>query len=168
MNVPIADITIKMAEYYRGSLHDIDHFLKVYAWARAIGEKEIADVESRSVLETAAILHDIACPRCREKYGHAAGYLQEEEGMPMTREFLAEFALPEEFVERVVWLVGHHHTVTAVETQEHRILLEADFLVNAGEQKLNRDQIKAAAKDFFATKTGTALLHSLYLNEKEG
>ena len=163
MSVPVGAIIIKMAEDYKGSLHDIDHFLKVYAWAKAIGEKEIADVESREVLEVAAILHDIACPRCREKYGHAAGSLQELEGMPMTRELLAPFHLPESFVERVVWLVGHHHTVTGVETPEHRVLLEADYLVNAGEQGQSRAQMEAAEKEFFRTKTGIELLHSVYL-----
>ncbi|MBE6969108.1 MAG: HD domain-containing protein [Ruminococcaceae bacterium] len=152
-----------MAEDYKGSLHDIDHFLKVYAWAKAIGEKEIEDAESREVLEVAAILHDIACPRCREKYGHAAGPLQEQEGMPMTRELLAPFHLPESFVERVVWLVGHHHTVSGVETPEHRVLLEADYLVNAGEQGQSRAQMEAAEKEFFRTKTGIELLHSVYL-----
>ena len=163
MYVPVSDIIIRMAEDYRGSLHDIDHFLKVYVWAKVIGDKEIPDEVSRQVLEVAAVLHDIACPRCREKYGHAAGPLQEKEGMPMTREILAPFALPEEFVERVVWLVGHHHTVSDVVTPEHRALLEADFLVNAGEQKLGRSQIEEAEKAFFRTKTGRELLHSVYL-----
>ena len=163
MFVPVSDILIQMAKDYEGSLHDIDHFLKVYVWAKAIGEKEIADEESRQVLEVAAILHDIACPRCRAKYGHAAGALQEEEGMPMTREILAPFSLPEDFVERVVWLVGHHHTITNVETLEHRILLEADFLVNAGEKNLGRSQIEEAEKAFFRTASGIELLHSVYL-----
>ena len=163
MQIPIHDIAIKMAEAYQGSVHDTDHFLKVWAWARVIADQEALPPERRDVLEVAAVLHDIACPRCREKYGHAAGPLQEVEGMPMTRELLAEFCLPVDFVEQVVWLVGHHHTITPVKTMEHRILLEADFLVNAGEQQLNRAQIEAAEKSFFRTKSGTALLHSLYL-----
>lgn len=165
MKAPVADIIRKMTEDYQGSLHDIDHFLKVYAWARTIGLKEGLSDESQDILEMAAALHDIACPRCREKYGHAAGPLQEAEGMPMTRELLAPFALPESVVERVVWLVGHHHTLTDVETIEHRILLEADFLVNAGEQSMSRSQIEAAERSFFRTKIGTELLHSIYLRD---
>lgn len=163
MKAPVAEIIRKMTEDYMGSLNDIDHFLKVYGWARTIGLAEGLSEEEQDLLEVAAVLHDIACPRCREKYGHAAGPLQEAEGMPMTRELLAPFALPESFVERVVWLVGHHHTVTGVETIEHRILLEADFLVNAGEKGLGCEQIEAAERSFFRTKTGIALLHSIYL-----
>ena len=162
MKAPVADIILKMAGDKLATLHDTNHFLKVYGWARTIGQLENLTDETQDVLEVAAVLHDIACPRCREKYGHAAGALQEAEGIPMTRELLAPFALPEEFVERVVWLVGHHHTMTCVETIEHRILLEADFLVNAGEMGLDREQIEAAECSFFRTKSGVELLHSIY------
>lgn len=165
MYISVSDIIIKMAGFYRGSIHDIDHFLKVYTWAKTIGEKEIDDAEKRRVLEVAAVLHDIACPLCREKYGHAAGPLQEVEGMPLTREFLAEFSLTDEFVERVVWLVGHHHTITDVTLPEHRVLLEADFLVNAGEQEMSRAQVEAGEKAIFRTETGVELLHSIYLKK---
>ena len=85
--------------------------------------------------------------------------------MPMTRELLEEFSLPDAFVERVVWLVGHHHTITNVATPEHRVLLEADFLVNAAESGYSREQILAAEKSIFRTKTGIGLLHSLYLRD---
>ena len=50
-----------------GSLHDIDHFLKVYALAETIGEREGLDGETQTVLEAAAVLHDIACPLCQER-----------------------------------------------------------------------------------------------------
>ena len=33
----------------------------------------------------------------------------------MTREFLADTGLDEAFVERVVYLVSHHHTLTGIE-----------------------------------------------------
>ncbi|MGN8938219.1 HD domain-containing protein [Bittarella sp. HCP28S3_D9] len=45
-----------------GNLHDIDHFLKVYALAETIGEREGLDGEAQTALEVAAVLHDIACP----------------------------------------------------------------------------------------------------------
>ena len=30
----------QMTEFYRGNLHDVAHFLKVWAWARTIAEGE--------------------------------------------------------------------------------------------------------------------------------
>ena len=97
MNGITADIWIKMLHFYEGSLHDINHFIKVHSFAKFIGEKEGLCGEAMDILECAAIVHDIACPLCREKYGSARGDLQEAEGMPMTEDFLAEFALPESF-----------------------------------------------------------------------
>jgi len=163
MKAPVADIIRKMTEDKLATLHDTNHFLKVYGWARTIGLLENLSEESQDVLEVTAVLHDIACPRCRAEHGCAPWQLQEELGDPMAREFLTPFGLPEDFVARVAWLVGHHHTVTGVETIEHRILLEADFLVNAGEKGLSRDQIEAAERSFFRTKSGIELLHSVYL-----
>jgi len=160
--IPITDISIKMLHFYNGSIHDINHFLKVHAFARLIAEKEGLDKTTQEILEAAAILHDIACPLCREKYGSARGDLQELEGMPMAEEFLAEFMLPEDFVKRVVWLVGHHHTIDDVVSIEHRILLEADYLVNAHEGRHSREMIESAEKELFRTDTGKALLKSMY------
>ena len=158
----IADIIIKMIEFSEGNMHDIEHFLKVYAFAKTIGEKEGLDESSQYALEAAAVLHDIACPLCREKYGHADGKLQEIEGGPLTRNFLNSFLVPVETKERIVWLVSHHHTYTNVELLEHRILLEADFLVNAAESGYDREQIAAAKRRFFRTKAGIGLLESIY------
>lgn len=52
-----------------GSLHDTDHFLKAYALAKTIAETDGLDTRTQETLELAAVVHDIACPLCCEKYG---------------------------------------------------------------------------------------------------
>ena len=158
----ITELTVKMIDKASGNLHDICHFLKVHSYAKMIGEMEKLDEETQFILEVAAVIHDIACPLCREKYGSTLPDKQESEGMPMTAEFLAEYALPADFVERVVWLVGHHHTLSGVETMGHRILLEADYLVNAHESSHSLTQIHSAEKTIFRTQTGLRLLRDMY------
>lgn len=162
----ISDVIIKMIDFYEGSLHDIDHFMKVYSYAKTIGEQECLEKESQYVLELAAILHDIACPLCREKYGAADGKMQELEGAELTRAFLDEFSIPADICEKLVWLVSHHHTYNDVTMPEHRILLEADFLVNAGESAYSQSQIEKARKNFFRTKCGILLLDSIYMRQE--
>lgn len=66
----------KMIKFYNGNLHDINHFLKVYAYAKTIGELEKLDAGVQEILELAAVVHDIACPICREKYGSTNGKYQ--------------------------------------------------------------------------------------------
>ena len=48
---------------------------------KIIGEKECLDETILITLEIASIIHDIACPLCREKYGNTHGKYQEIEGM---------------------------------------------------------------------------------------
>lgn len=106
----VSEIMVKMVKYSKGNLHDINHFMKVYAYAKTIAECEkVADDEQR-IIEIAAIIHDIACPLCREKYGNTNGKLQEKEGAVLAEEFLKGTGLSNEMVNRIIFLVAHHHT----------------------------------------------------------
>lgn len=162
-----AELTKKMVDFYCGNQHDIDHFLKVYAYAKTIGECEGLDRTTQTTLEAAAILHDIACPLCREKYGHADGAHQEQEGPALAVQFLKDSGLSQDCVERVAYLVGHHHTPEGVDGPDYQILLEADYLVNAGESGYTREHIERTMKNMFKTETGTALLKSIYLSKNQ-
>ena len=76
----VQEIMKKMVLYSKENIHDINHFIKVYGYAKMIGECEHLASKEQKILEIAAILHDIACPLCREKYGNTDGKRQEEEG----------------------------------------------------------------------------------------
>lgn len=159
----IAAAIEKMIDFYGGNIHDIDHFLKVWALAKTIGEAERLDKKTQELLEIAAVVHDIACPLCREKYGDTDGKHQEEESAPLVDAFLNELPVGMLNVERVKWLVEHHHTYTNVDGMDYQILLEADFLVNAGESGYSKEAIENACEKVFHTATGTHLLKSMYL-----
>lgn len=163
----IAEVAVKMIEYSNGNLHDINHFLKVYAFAKIIGEQEELPQEQLEPLEIAALVHDIACPLCREKYGNTNGKLQESEGESLARDFLRLQGLPVELTDRVVFLVAHHHTYTEVKGMDYQVLLEADYLVNACESGYSEENIRNALSKLFKTKTGSELLKSLYLGAKQ-
>ena len=102
----IAKLMLRMIQASEGNRHDIEHFVKVHNYARTIGKLEGLPEDAQLVLEMAAILHDIACPLCRAKYGNTNGKLQELEGMPLAKALLQEFAVSDRQAERVVWLVG--------------------------------------------------------------
>ena len=161
----VAEAMKKMILLSDANLHDINHFLKVHAYAATIGACEGLLPEQQKTLELAAIVHDIACPLCREKYGNTNGKMQELEGGPLTRQFFAGSDLPEEMVERIVYLVAHHHTLRPIEGMDHQILIEADYLVNAEESHFSQDNIRHMGKTIFKTATGKAFLHALYLGE---
>lgn len=158
----VSEITIKMIEYSNGNLHDINHFMKVYSYAKTIGECEKLDQNTQTVLEVAAIVHDIACPLCREKYGNTNGKYQEKEGEILVAEFLKDTGYSEEFINRVIFLVGHHHTLNDINGMDYQILLEADYIVNADESNYSSENINNAMDKLFKTPTGIALLKTIY------
>lgn len=158
----ISEVTKKMIDYSDGNLHDINHFLKVYAYAKTIGEIENLDSKTQEVLEVAALLHDIACPLCREKYGNTNGKYQEKEGELLTAEFLKDTGYSDEFIKRVVYLVGQHHTFMDIPDMDYQILIEADYIVNADESNYSEINIRNTMESVFKTMTGISLLKSIY------
>ena len=59
----------------------------------------------------------------------------------MVREFFSSSDIDADMLERICFLVGHHHTYKDVDGLDHQILLEVDFLVNAGEQENDKTDI---------------------------
>ena len=154
----IAQITEKMIAFSRGNIRDIDHFIRVWTYARTIGEIEGVDRETQFVLEVAAIAHDIACPLCREKYGGTNGRDQEREGAPMAREFLSGTGMSEEQINRVAFLVGHHHTYGDIDGIDYQILLEADYIANASEKGYGRENAESFMQKVMKTESGKRIL----------
>ena len=155
-------LSIAMTEYERGNVARIQHFQKVHNFARWIGEAEGLDVRTQLTLEAAALVHDIGIRPALEKHGTAAGPVQEREGIVPAREMLTALGFDRDLIDRVCYLVGHHHTYTDVDGIDYRILLEADFLVNSFEGNSTIDAILAAKANFFRTKTGTMLLDAMF------
>ena len=84
----------------------------------------------------------------------------------LVAEFFKDVPAGELDVERITWLVTHHHTYTNVEGMDYQILLEADFLVNAGESEYSKQATENFCRKVYRTEAGTHLLKSMFL-EKE-
>lgn len=163
MSTPaVTKAMVQMIDFYKGNHHDIDHFMKVYTFAKTIGEMEGLDDATQELVELTAIVHDIACPLCREKYGSASGDKQEAESAALLEPFFSDIDIPQTVKNRISFIVCHHHTTTGVEGIDWRIMLEADYLVNAAEQKQSPEAIRAFKENVFRTESGLRLLHSIY------
>lgn len=151
-----------MFAYYAGDARRVQHYLKVHAYASYIGTCEQLDSTTQAVLEAAALVHDIGIKPAECKFGACGGKLQEQEGGAPARDMLQAIGFAPDCIDRVVYLVEHHHTYTNVQGLDYRILLEADFLVNAYEDALPLSAICAGRDHIFATATGTALCNQMY------
>jgi hypothetical protein len=111
---------------------------------KAIGELERLDESTQEILEIAALTHDIGIKNRENKYYSSAGNYQQIEGPPEANRLLRDLSVKTSIIERVCWLIAHHHTYTNIQGIDYQILIEADFLVNACEENLSQTVIKNA------------------------
>lgn len=152
-----------MIKYDGGDVPRIQHFVKVHDFARMIGVAEDMESKQLFILEAAAILHDVGIHAAEAKYGNSHGKHQEELGPAEAKKVLPEVGgFTEQQTERICWLIAHHHTYTNVTSQDHRILLEADFLVNSFEDNLSEEAIASFRENVFRSPSAIYMLNMMW------
>ena len=159
----IGDVAAAMCAYNAGDARRVNHLMKVFAFAKTIGEREGLDAQTQEILEVAALTHDIGIRNSERKYGNCTGAHQQEEGPPEARALLTHLGAEESIIERVCWLIAHHHTYTNVQGMDYQVLIEADFLVNAYEGACARPAIETMRERVFRTPSAIRLLDTIYL-----
>ena len=155
-------LTQKMILFDKGDPKRIQHFIKVHSFAKLIGEGEKLDEYTQFILEAAALVHDIGIHPAEEKYGKCTGKLQEQEGPAPAGKMLAELGFEEADIDRICYLIAHHHTYDQVDGMDYRILLEADFLVNLYEDDCPLEAVEKALVNIFCTETGKAVCRAMF------
>ena len=161
------DLFMDMIAYYDGDPKRIQHFTKVHSYARLIGIGEELDDASLFILEAAAYTHDIGIRVAEEKYGRGDGKLQEQEGPIIAQKMLSQLGFENYIVERICFLIGHHHTYDNIDGLDYQILVEADFLVNLYEDDAGNRAIGKACKHIFKTETGKKIFRLMFGYEEE-
>ena len=157
-----------MVEYDRGDAPRIQHFIKVHDLALTIGAFEGMTGKDLDILETAAILHDIGIHPSEAKYGNCAGPHQEELGPDEAERLIVKVnesfgtGIGSDEIERVKFLIGHHHTYANIDAPDWQILVEADFLVNLFEDGEGKDAVLKVRDKIFRTETGKRLLDNMF------
>ena len=158
----ISSLIDEMIAYDKGDPRRIQHFIKVHNFARTIGQLEGLDDDTLYILESAAVVHDIGIHVCEEKYGSCEGKLQEKEGSALAKEMLERLGYEHEVIDRVCYLVGHHHTYTNIDGVDYQILVEADFLVNLYEDEVSLDAVRKAYQNIFKTESGRKICRNMF------
>ena len=154
----------KMIEYYKGDPKRMNHFQKVYAFAHLIGVSEKLKGDELFLLDIAALTHDIGIKESEKKYSSSAGKYQELEGPPVAEKLLENLGFEKVFIEKVCYLIGHHHTYTHIDSKPYQILVEADFIVNIYEDNMDRKSVETVKNKIFKTRTGTKILSEMFLS----
>ena len=154
------DLLVRTIEYFSGMPSQAQHLLKVRGFAMLIGRAEGLDERTLRVLGAAAVVHDVGIPPALAKYSSAEGRYQEELGPQAARSLMQGW--PEEEVERVCWLVAHHHHDRDIADADHQILVEADWLVNLFEGKAPPERVREIHEAVFRTGMGRRLCRAMY------
>lgn len=152
--------------YDCGDPKRIQHFIKVHAFAKLIAESEGIDAHTRFVLEAAAYLHDIGIHKAEDLLGDCGGKNQEKLGPGEAAPILERCGFSEADVQRVCFLIAHHHTYTGIDGADWQILLEADMLVNLFEDGAGERAARSALERVFKTEAGRELCRQMFLEPR--
>jgi len=163
MKLQISKLLAEMIEYDKGDAMRIQHLIKVHGFAGAIGRLENLDEDILFILETAAILHDIGIHLSEEKYGSADGKYQEQEGPAEAEKMMRKLSFYNETqIERVKYLIGHHHSYSSIDGLDYQILIESDFLVNLFESASNYETAQIVFNKYFKTDAGKKIFMNIF------
>ncbi|MPM28142.1 hypothetical protein SDC9_74661 [bioreactor metagenome] len=159
-------LILEMIEFDAGEPELIHHFIKVHGFVRLICEMENIPPDVSETIEAAAVVHDIGIKVSMDKYGKSSGTLQEQEGPPYAGEMLKRLGFGEKLIDRVSFLVAHHHTYSNIDGIDYQILVEADFLVNFYENQNDKEVIKNTCGKLFKTASGREICARMFLAGK--
>lgn len=160
----ISALINEMIIYECGCISRINHFLKVYSFAKLIAEMENLDDRTKFIIQTAAVVHDIGIKPSLEKYHSSAGKYQQIEGVYPAKKILEKLCFNADIIDRVCYLIAHHHTYSNIDGIDYQILVEADFLVNIFEEDMTKESALSAVKKYFKTGGSLLLFENIYLN----
>lgn len=164
MNATKSDLLMAMEAYFRGDTRRISHARRVTRYAEELLKREGGDY---LIVIGASVLHDIGIHEAERKYGSTSGRYQEIEGPPIARGILTKMGFEQNQIEEICEIIAHHHSPGKITTQNFKILYDADWLVNLGDEHDIQDsnRLSNTIEKVFLTPSGRAMAREIHLQE---
>ena len=65
-------------------------------------------------------------------------------------------------IDRVAYLVGHHHSLKAIDGIDYQFLVEADYIANASENGYSKENVTNFMDKIMKTESGKKLLQAVF------
>lgn len=152
----------ELEEYFGDDTKRINHAKKVMEFAEEILRQEQGDWH---IVIPASILHDVGIKVAEEKYGSSAGNYQEKEGPEIARKIILKVGLKKEDIEEICQIIAHYHSPGKINTQNFKVLYDADWLVNLKDEigLDDKERLKNQIDKVFLTETGKELARKIFL-----
>ena len=151
-------VACEMRRYFGHDQKRIRHAERVADVGGRILEQEPADF---AVVMAAAYLHDIGIKEAEKRYQSSEARYQEELGPYIARTLLESLKADAKLIDEVCDIIGHHHHPRTQETDNFKVLYDADSIVNLeelGSDKLSdREKLERVIVKNLLTEAGKAL-----------
>lgn len=153
--------------YEEGHPRRTQHILKVYGLAKLFGEIEGLPDNERTILNAAAILHDIPIKYCKLNYdGDACQENQQKEAPQLVKKFLSQSGYDDLYFQPVLNLILNHHNYNRPKEKLLQLLIEADLIINFYESPFSKEKAEELKK-IFKTELGRKMFDNILQNIKE-
>ncbi len=162
MDVTKIVLTEAMEAYFTGDVRRINHAHRVTEYAEELLKREGGDY---LIVIGASLLHDIGIHQAQKKYGSTNGKYQEKEGPLIARRILTRVGFERNQIEEICEIIAHHHSPGRINTQNFKILYDADWLVNLKDEYdiQDRNRLSNIIEKVFLTPSGKARAREVYL-----
>ena len=161
-------IVKEMEAYFGADARRISHTHRVTAYAEELLPQEAG--ADPVVVVAAALLHDIGIHSAERLHGSTEARYQETEGPPIARQILLRAGFPAERTDEVCNIVAHHHSPGVIHTASFKVVYDADWLVNFGDENLRAryggdagGKLGTVLDRLFLTESGRRLARRIYL-----
>ncbi|MFA7381993.1 MAG: HD domain-containing protein [Desulfurivibrionaceae bacterium] len=150
-------VAVEMKRYFGDDFRRIGHAGRV---ARHAGEIAAREACNPAVVEITAYLHDIGIKEAERKYHSSSPKYQHIEGPPVAREILTSLGAPQQLIDEVCDIIGHHHLPRPEETMNFKVLYDADLITNLEENQKDTpspaEHLQKIIDRSFLTRAGAA------------
>lgn len=155
----------ELKKYFGCDTKRINHAEKVMNYAEELLREEKGDWH---IVIPASILHDIGIKIAEEKYNSSAGRYQEKEGPAIARNILLKTGFKKSDTDEICQIVAHHHTPGKVNSQNFKIVYDADWLINLKDEVnlSDKEKLEKVINKIFLTATGKKIAEKVYLLPK--
>lgn len=138
----------ELEEYFGSDIKRINHAKKAMQFAEELLKKERADWH---IVIPASILHDIRV----------------KGGPEIARKILLKFGYKKEYIDEICQIIAHHHTPGKDDTQNFKVLYDADWLVNLKDEVVTKSKTKLREmiNKVFLTDAGKNIAKKIYLGK---
>ncbi|MFC1703771.1 HD domain-containing protein [Candidatus Omnitrophota bacterium] len=153
----------ELEEYFSNDSKRIAHAKRVMQFAQDLLKEEGGDWH---IVIPASVLHDVGIKIAEEKHGSTAGHHQEKEGPAIAKKILLKAGFQVKDIDEICTIIAHHHAPGKVDTQNFKVLYDADWLVNLQDEvdTKGKDELQKLINKIFLTSTGKKIARQIYID----